>query len=750
MEGIKDAAVTALGERAGLVDEAVLEYLCGTVEGSLDEGQDDDDIIDAIAGLLDECLSLHDGAAINELCRTIIRGAKASRQGAAASTPASAAPNAAEPMSFKLNDAITAQEKSIKADFKIEMGVRVNFNASLMSRGTNAEISEEDPDMMLRRLKMEKRSAKLDKRAARREKLRAMQNEETMQALTREPVVLHWQGVRKGTSDIILQGVEMRLGALELLSDCTVTIAFGRRYGLIGRNGIGKTTLLKHLSAKKFDGIPQHLQVLHIEQEVPGGDASVLECVLATDVERTALLAEERELQEEHAEEDGEDEQDSATRLNEVWERLKAIESDSAPARAAEILCGLGFSEEDQQRTTASFSGGWRMRVSLARALFISPDVLLLDEPTNHLDLHAVLWLEEYLQSWEKTLIVVSHARSFLNAGGWHRTLCDRHPPLPEQGHPQVQGRLRHLRGHARRGAAPVGQEGRGAGPAACAYAGLHRPLPLQRQARVHGAIADQVTRAHGAARRGLRGPHAAVRLPLARAAAAARPGDDGLLLPVPGRQAQHLHQRQPRHRPRDAPCRGRPQRRGQVDAAQGDPRRPRAHLRRGPPLGQAAARPLLAAPRGPARPLPLGARGVPEGRPAGERRRGAQAPGQHGARRQSGTAADAHALGRAEEPRRLRADHVAEAAHPAARRAHQPPRPGRGRGAHQRAQQLRGRAARGEPRRAPDNQRVRAAARRRRWQGVGARRGLQGVPEAAARKVEDAQGKVGPPGLNA
>ncbi|KAJ1639294.1 P-loop containing nucleoside triphosphate hydrolase protein [Pavlovales sp. CCMP2436] len=416
MEGIKDAAVTALGERAGLVDEAVLEYLCGTVEGSLDEGQDDDDIIDAIAGLLDECLSLHDGAAINELCRTIIRGAKASRQGAAASTPASAAPNAAEPMSFKLNDAITAQEKSIKADFKIEMGVRVNFNASLMSRGTNAEISEEDPDMMLRRLKMEKRSAKLDKRAARREKLRAMQNEETMQALTREPVVLHWQGVRKGTSDIILQGVEMRLGALELLSDCTVTIAFGRRYGLIGRNGIGKTTLLKHLSAKKFDGIPQHLQVLHIEQEVPGGDASVLECVLATDVERTALLAEERELQEEHAEEDGEDEQDSATRLNEVWERLKAIESDSAPARAAEILCGLGFSEEDQQRTTASFSGGWRMRVSLARALFISPDVLLLDEPTNHLDLHAVLWLEEYLQSWEKTLIVVSHARSFLNA----------------------------------------------------------------------------------------------------------------------------------------------------------------------------------------------------------------------------------------------------------------------------------------------------------------------------------------------
>jgi ATP-binding cassette subfamily F protein 3 len=158
--------------------------------------------------------------------------------------------------------------------------------------------------------------------------------------------------------------------------------------------------------------------VLHIEQEVPGGDASVLQCVLSTDVERTALLAEERELQAEHAEEEDDEEEsgDRASRLQEVWERLREIDADSAPARAAEILSGLGFEDADQQRTTASFSGGWRMRVALARALFICPDVLLLDEPTNHLDLHAVLWLEEYLQSWDKTLIVVSHARSFLNS----------------------------------------------------------------------------------------------------------------------------------------------------------------------------------------------------------------------------------------------------------------------------------------------------------------------------------------------
>jgi ATP-binding cassette subfamily F protein 3 len=418
MSASMEAALQALGDRASLVDEAVLEYLCGTVDSCLEEGQDFDDIIDAIAPLLDECLSLHDGAAVNQLCRDIIRGTRERlAPPKAASAPVAAALDRSFDVPLKLNDTLAQQAKSINAGFKEQMGVRVNFNASMMSRGTNSMIDEESDDMMLRRLKNEKRAAKLDKRAARREKVRSMQNDETLQSLTREPVVLHWQGARKGTSDIRLEDVSMQLGALELLSECTLTIAFGRRYGLIGRNGIGKTTLLKYLSAKKFEGIPPHLQILHIEQEVPGGTASVLECVLATDVERTALLSEERELQAEPDGADDDDDSDDRTaRLQEVWERLRVIEADSAPARAAEILSGLGFDTADQARTTASFSGGWRMRVALARALFICPDVLLLDEPTNHLDLHAVMWLEEYLQGWEKTLIVVSHARSFLNA----------------------------------------------------------------------------------------------------------------------------------------------------------------------------------------------------------------------------------------------------------------------------------------------------------------------------------------------
>lgn len=102
--------------------------------------------------------------------------------------------------------------------------------------------------------------------------------------------------------------------------------------------------------------------------------------------------------------------------MQKVYARLQEIDADNAESKAANILSGLSFTPEMQKKLTKSLSGGWRMRVALARALFVEPDLLLLDEPTNHLDLHAVLWLEETLIKWPKTVLIVSHARNFLDS----------------------------------------------------------------------------------------------------------------------------------------------------------------------------------------------------------------------------------------------------------------------------------------------------------------------------------------------
>ena len=132
--------------------------------------------------------------------------------------------------------------------------------------------------------------------------------------------------------------------------------------------------------------------------------------VLDADVKRTELLAEARRL--EAVQEGG---KDVAADLGEVYDELRAIGADQAEPRARRLLAGLGFSKEMQDRPTNKFSGGWRMRVSLARALYIEPTLLMLDEPTNHLDLNAVIWLDNYLQGYKKTLLIVSHDQSFLD-----------------------------------------------------------------------------------------------------------------------------------------------------------------------------------------------------------------------------------------------------------------------------------------------------------------------------------------------
>ncbi|XP_050314358.1 ATP-binding cassette sub-family F member 1 [Anthonomus grandis grandis] len=210
--------------------------------------------------------------------------------------------------------------------------------------------------------------------------------------------------------DIKIENFTIAAKGKDLFTNASLVIANGRHYGLVGPNGHGKTTLLRHLAQRAF-AIPPNIDILYCEQEVVADDMSAVETVLKADVKRNELLAEQKKLEEEF----NQGKLDVQDRLNEVYAELKAIGADSAEPRARRILAGLGFTREMQDRATKNFSGGWRMRVSLARALYIEPTLLLLDEPTNHLDLNAVIWLDNYLQGWKKTLLIVSHDQSFLD-----------------------------------------------------------------------------------------------------------------------------------------------------------------------------------------------------------------------------------------------------------------------------------------------------------------------------------------------
>lgn len=206
--------------------------------------------------------------------------------------------------------------------------------------------------------------------------------------------------------DIRIESLSVTFHGHDLIVDSELELNYGRRYGLLGLNGCGKSTLLTAIGCRELP-IPDHMDIYHLSREIEASDMSSLEAVISCDEERLKL---EKEAEILGAQEDGGGEQ-----LERVYERLEALDASTAEKRAAEILYGLGFNKTMQAKKTRDFSGGWRMRIALARALFINPTILLLDEPTNHLDLEACVWLEETLKNFDRILVVISHSQDFLN-----------------------------------------------------------------------------------------------------------------------------------------------------------------------------------------------------------------------------------------------------------------------------------------------------------------------------------------------
>jgi len=210
----------------------------------------------------------------------------------------------------------------------------------------------------------------------------------------------------KDSRDIKVEQFSLSFHSDILIHDSTLELNFGRRYGLIGENGCGKSTLLKAIASGEVC-LPNHIDTYLLDKEYPPTDMTALDAVIndaKTELKRLekqmeALMVEDPE----------------SPLLDDIYDRMEELDESTFESKAATILHGLGFTKESMFKKTKDLSGGWRMRVSLAKALFVRPTLLLLDQPTNHLDLGACVWLEEYLKGYNRILLLISHSQDFLN-----------------------------------------------------------------------------------------------------------------------------------------------------------------------------------------------------------------------------------------------------------------------------------------------------------------------------------------------
>eukprot|EP00242_Pyramimonas_sp_CCMP2087_P006181 CAMPEP_0198199308 /NCGR_PEP_ID=MMETSP1445-20131203/2625_1 /TAXON_ID=36898 /ORGANISM="Pyramimonas sp., Strain CCMP2087" /LENGTH=946 /DNA_ID=CAMNT_0043869121 /DNA_START=160 /DNA_END=3000 /DNA_ORIENTATION=- len=418
VEGVLRDTLSSYGVLSDL-DEDIVEYMVCTVCEDPDE--EEVQFADCIGPFLMDTNVASSEEEVIRLCQMIGRNldAAASQSGAA-------------------EDDVENDKGFRKLTHAVKMGAGAELDAQAnrlenlhMMGGWTAEKEKQEVQMSER---MQQLAARNQEQAeAKRTAKEKKENEKTRKAIARSEAVNAElmsveaapmrRGPGEGAVDINIPQFSLPnpTGGKDLLEGAQLRLFRGHRYGLCGRNGAGKSTLLRLVAARKIVGLPPNLRILYVAQDtadkISRGDSTALNAVVESDELRKHLMAQKDALEGKDVAEGKDTLEEHAQQLVQIYEQLDAIGAAGAHERARVVLKGLQFSPQMMDTPVASLSGGWRMRVALAQALFQEPDVLLLDEPTNHLDLEAVMWLEERLsQDWgERTLVVVSHDRTFLN-----------------------------------------------------------------------------------------------------------------------------------------------------------------------------------------------------------------------------------------------------------------------------------------------------------------------------------------------